>query len=77
MNEKKILDIDKNTRLVYPEDYTPSSKDCPICELTFRDSQDISCFKEWKCCTDCRDSYAWHNKEKWNKGWRPKIKNLT
>ena len=74
---KKIIKDKGNIRVIYPENHFSLPKDCPVCKLTFRDSEDVKSFKEWKCCTDCRDSYAYHNKDKWLKGWRPKIKNLT
>ena len=76
MSEKQIENID-NIKIIYPKNYSTFPKDCPICKFSFRDAEDIKCFKEWECCTDCRDSVVYPNKEKWLKGWRPKIKNST
>lgn len=45
---------------------------CDVCELTMKSSNDFISFKEFGCCSQCELAFARANKEKWDKGWRPK-----
>lgn len=47
--------------------------DCPVCETIIATQQDVSTLKNHGCCEECHLVYYYPNKEKWNKGWRPKI----
>lgn len=35
--------------------------DCPVCDLTFHDIQDVKSYKETGTCTYCADTYVYAN----------------
>lgn len=74
MSNEVVTIIKDKIKITKPYGHKVVNKNCEVCGLTLRDSKDLACIEEWKCCTDCKDMYAYHNKEKWFKGWRPKIK---
>lgn len=43
---------------------------CDICEFKMSPHDDDA-YKKFGCCSICADVWAYSNKEKWNKGWRP------
>lgn len=45
--------------------------DCPVCQLVFRDIDDVMSYENWECCTDCRDQFVYQDKEAWLSGKRP------
>lgn len=45
--------------------------DCPVCNLSMRDQQDILSYEKFECCTECKMSWAEPNSQKWATGWRP------
>ena len=74
ISKNRVKIYKKDVIVIMPKNWETSEKNCPVCKLTFRDTEDVDCFLEWGCCTDCRDQYAYHNADKWQNGWRPKIK---
>ena len=60
--------------IVVPDNYKPEPLDCPICNLAFRHKPDVLNYRKWGCCENCDLKYRYPNREKWNNGWRPKIK---
>ena len=45
--------------------------DCPVCELTIRDQEDIMSYTTHECCSECKMVWAEPNYDKWKEGWRP------
>ena len=45
--------------------------DCPICDLSFRDMNDIISYEMYQCCTDCAHQFVFKDKESWASGIRP------
>ena len=45
--------------------------DCPVCNLSFRDINDILCYETWQCCTDCKHHFVFKDQEAWLAGARP------
>ena len=45
--------------------------DCPICDLSFRDMNDIISYESWECCTDCAQHFVFKDKDAWLSGTRP------
>lgn len=64
--------IINGVRYVIPEGYEKIDYYCKICSSLLYTVEDISCYKKNKACETCYDQYYYNNKEKWNKGWRPK-----
>jgi hypothetical protein len=46
---------------------------CSCCANRMKNAQDAHCFRKWEACYDCTTEYAEPNREKWQKGWRPKL----
>ena len=46
---------------------------CPVCYVSMSDYEDFKAYKMWSSCMTCAEKWAWPNKEKWKKGWRPQI----
>jgi hypothetical protein len=44
---------------------------CDVCQISFSNKEDEKTYKLFKCCVSCADMWAYSNKEKWIKGWRP------
>jgi len=51
--------------------------DCPVCELSMRDQQDIFAYRNFKCCTECKVTWAEPNYRKWASGWRPPAEKIS
>ena len=45
--------------------------DCPICNLSFRDMNDIISYETHQCCTDCAQQFVFKDREAWASGVRP------
>lgn len=45
--------------------------ECPICQLMFRDMNDVLSYEEFECCTDCQDRFVYRNLDAWLRGERP------
>tara|TARA_E500000331_G_scaffold350072_1_gene394345 strand:- start:601 stop:873 length:273 start_codon:yes stop_codon:yes gene_type:complete len=45
--------------------------DCPVCNLSIRDQQDIMSYSTYQCCTECKITWVEPNLAKWQSGWRP------
>ena len=50
--------------------------DCPVCNLSMRDQQDIFAYESSKCCSECKIVWAEPNSKKWSDGWRPSKEKL-
>ena len=73
----------KNRKISYEDGYVvivPNSYNknndimplfCEVCQLRFNHKDDEKSYKKFKCCSPCADTWAYSNKEKWEKGWRP------
>lgn len=46
---------------------------CPVCSNVMRNFLDAQFYRKWGACSNCSITYAEGNKEKWKKGWRPKL----
>lgn len=44
---------------------------CPICELVMNEIYDEAAWEKFDCCDTCANTWAYSNKDKWEKGWRP------
>lgn len=62
-----------NTNIVLKEDRKKQNApfDCPICNLSFRDINDIISYEMYECCTDCQNQFVYRDKEAWLSGARP------
>ena len=69
--ERFIRDI-KYTR---PITHTYCPLFCPCCNIVVGSIEDVSAIKKYSVCEICYESYYFTNKEKWNNGWRPSLKN--
>jgi len=63
-----------NLIIKVPEGYVPEPLDCPVCQLAFSSKEDVFNYRQYECCRDCDLKYRYPNKERWDKGWRPKMK---
>lgn len=73
--EEKTLNINNiNIRLVKPNDSVTYSLSCPICDNIIGSLDDMHIMRQENCCEECYLLYYYSNKEKWNNGWRPNIK---
>ena len=53
---------------------------CPLCESIMNGVYAPDAWKKFKCCDSCAGTWAYPNKEQWEKGWRPtaeQIKNKS
>ncbi len=71
IEEKEHIIISDDLILVKPLNWVTTAVDCDVCGYALRDQSDVACYQKWNCCTDCRDTIIWPNKEKWLAGWRP------
>lgn len=44
---------------------------CPLCESIMLSQLDEDSYKKFSCCDSCASIWAYPNREKWEKGWRP------
>ena len=51
--------------------YAFSTSVSTICVPTI---EDVEMMKKEKVCDQCYEMFYYTNKDKWNKGWRPKLK---
>jgi hypothetical protein len=49
---------------------------CEVCEYPMKTSDDSAAYKMFGCCDRCALKFAFGNKEKWEKGWRPTSEDL-
>lgn len=49
------------------------SIDCPVCKSIIYTIEDVQSLEAYSCCEDCYNTYCYPNKNKWEKGWRPKL----
>lgn len=45
--------------------------DCPVCNFTLRDMNDVLSYEEYQCCTDCQNKFVFRDLESWMSGSRP------
>ena len=50
--------------------------DCPVCELSLRDTDDVRAFYRVECCRDCELHFVQPNMGRWSDGWRPSEKEI-
>ena len=50
--------------------------DCPVCNLTLRDRDDVRSYYRVECCRDCELHFVQPNMERWDAGWRPAKKEI-
>lgn len=60
-------------KFVRPIEHNTVSLDCPICKKLLSTVEDVTSVRENDACEECYLSYYYTNKEKWEKGWRPKL----
>ena len=51
-----------------------SLKSCPVCGVFPRKSMDDVCLAKFECCNKCYIQYVEGREERWQKGWRPNLK---
>lgn len=44
---------------------------CPLCDFIMNGIYDSDAWEKFQCCDACAGTWAYHNKEEWQKGWRP------
>ena len=71
MDSPKIIE-DNGLIIVLDSSYKPSSFNCKVCGLIIRGQEDVQSVNNYGCCSDCEDYFYWPNKDRWDKGWRPK-----
>ena len=54
-----------------------SLKSCPVCGSFPKKSMDDVCLIKFDCCSKCYIQYVEGREERWNKGWRPDLKEET
>ena len=54
-----------------------SLKTCPVCGSFPKKSMDDVCLIKFDCCNKCYIQYVEGREERWNKGWRPDLKEET
>jgi len=61
-------------RFIRPKvfDFCPIS--CGSCNQAIATVEDVNMMKKEKVCEQCYEIFFYANKEKWDKGWRPKLK---
>tara|TARA_B100001287_G_C22576328_1_gene478804 strand:+ start:73 stop:378 length:306 start_codon:yes stop_codon:yes gene_type:complete len=70
-NKRKIKTL-KRYSIIIPES-SPNRVplECPVCGLLMSSFEDTVSYQDYNCCTPCNTQWAFHNQEKWKKGWRP------
>ena len=71
MDSPKIIE-ENGLIIVVDDSYKPSSFDCKVCGLIIRGLEDVRSVNNYGCCSDCEEYFYWPNKNRWDKGWRPK-----
>lgn len=66
--EETILN---GVKFIRPIGDQPLPLDCSFCKKLISTVEDVECLKKSNLCEICYDLYYYHNKEKWNNGWRP------
>ena len=66
--EEAIID---GIKFIRPIGDKPISLDCSFCKILISTIDDVEYMKKHNICHSCHDLYYFHNKEKWDKGWRP------
>ena len=44
---------------------------CPLCEFIMNSHYDDDAHKNFQCCDNCANEWAYKNANKWVSGWRP------
>lgn len=74
--EEKIIKIGSSkVRLTRPINSKTYSLSCPICNNVIGNVDDMTTMRQENSCNDCYLTYYYQHKEKWSKGWRPKLNN--
>lgn len=81
MNNLKWEKIDKfseeltknGIRYIRPVGNKALSIDCPCCKKLISTVEDVASLKSIDACEECNIIFYHPNKEKWLKGWRPKL----
>ena len=68
-NEETTLD---GVRYVRPISLKSMPHECPSCKILICTAEDIDSMDKESVCQDCYLRFYYINKEKWEKGWRPK-----
>ena len=51
--------------------------DCPVCNLSMRDQQDIMAYTSYECCSECKLVWVDSNLDRWKNGWRPSEEKIS
>ena len=65
--------IVKGIKFTRPIEHDTISIDCPICRNLLSNVEDVKSVRENDACESCYLIYYYKNKDKWEKGWRPKL----
>lgn len=75
-SEEKTIKIgNSKVRFTRPINSKTYSICCPICNNVIGNVDDMNMMRQENSCNDCYLTYYYQNKEKWSKGWRPKLNN--
>lgn len=69
--DRKIVQK-KRIDTIIEKNFKAMNFDCSVCGLALRGLEDVESHNAYGMCQDCQDLFYWPNKDRWNKGWRPK-----
>ena len=61
-------------RIIYRKKAKEPLHTCPICGSFPKKSMDDVCLLKFDCCNTCYIQYIEGREERWQKGWRPNLK---
>jgi hypothetical protein len=70
-SDESVIKVEPGCVCIKPLADDVKPLDCPVCNLLFRDHDDVMSFDEYECCTECALHWAMPNLVKWRTGWRP------
>ncbi len=67
-----IVKVEKEFDIIIENGFKKAKFDCPVCKLVLTGLEDVESMENYGACQDCQQFFYWPNKERWNRGWRPK-----
>lgn len=72
LNDRVIFEHSSGFYVIKPKDFRKGRPIfCPLCEVIMRTKLDEEAYSKFECCDSCATYWAYPNKDRWNKGWRP------